>query len=342
MSTHDRRKALLIGVNNYESVTKLGLGKQLDVSMMDEVLKEHADGTSNFIVETCLDPSNKKIEEELDAFFKRPCDYGVLYFSGHGRRVQQKGYICGRDTKINENYGVSMEYLLEKINASTIKELTVILDCCHAGEFANTDKDNTAYLQEVSKLRKGISILAATNSNDVAIESKGKGVFTSLLYEALQGATADILGHITAVGIYAYAESVLNPWQQRPVLKTSVDEMTPLRICASKLQVATLLKLDKAPFFEQKEDRIPLSGMYLGEKNIVQKILAFPEASKGIPVATLLKEQERLTTLAHFESVGLLQCTNGVTFSQAIIDGSECWLSAYGAYIWERVRKGMI
>ena len=54
------------------------------------------------------------------------------------------------------------------------------------------------------------------------------GLFTSLLLEALKGGAADITGHITPGGIYAYIDKALGPWEQRPVFKTKCNSLYTL------------------------------------------------------------------------------------------------------------------
>ncbi len=321
MSMLEKKKALLIGNNNYQYVSVLK-GCQNDVTKMKEVLEIHGKGDPNFSVFAYSNLNNKTIQEEIIALLERKAMYALLYFSGHGRMVNEEGFICGVDTKLDSNYGVSMNWLSEQINSSKIPEVTVILDCCHAGEFGNTeDKQNKTIPIELTTLRKGVTILAATTSDDVAVEFGGKGIFTSLLYDGLKGGAADILGHVNPVGLYYCAESILNPWQQRPVFKTFVDQMTPLRYCIPTVDKKITRQLDDTAYFSSKDTEIKLSPSIFQGKD---------------------KERDKIMRLSYFEKSGLLECPDHKTLYQAILDGDSCRLSPYGKYVWELARKKII
>lgn len=55
-------------------------------------------------------------------------------------------------------------------------------------------------------ISEGVTILTASRSSETSMEVNGHGLFTSLLIEALIGGAADITGHVTPGGIYAYIE----------------------------------------------------------------------------------------------------------------------------------------
>ncbi len=321
MSMQDKRKALLIGNNNYFYVSKLK-GCEYDVTRMKEVLETHDKGDPNFSVFDYVNLNNETIEEEIIALLERKSTYALLYFSGHGRVVNGEGFICGVDTKIESNYGVSMNWLSEKINSSKIPEITIILDCCHAGEFGNSDDKNSKTIPiELTTLRKGVTILAATTSDDVAAEFGGKGIFTSLLYDGFKGAAADILGHVNPVGLFYCAESILNPWEQRPVFKSFVDQMTPIRYCIPAVKKRITRQLADVTYFEKKDTEIKLSpSIFRGED----------------------QERDKVLWLSYFEKSGLLECPDGKTLYQAILDGDSCRLSPYGKHVWELALKKMI
>ena len=72
-------------------------------------------------------------------------------------------------------------------------------------------------------LGEGLTILSACCSNECAEELNGRGTFTSLLVDALNGGAADVMGHVTPGGVYAYIDKALGPWDQRPVFRTNVN-----------------------------------------------------------------------------------------------------------------------
>lgn len=320
MSMAEKKRALLIGNNSYAHTKDLN-GCIKDTEKMEEVLTVHGKGDPNFRVLKVNDLSNQAIQKEVKRLLMRKALYVLLYFSGHGRLKNQEGYICGTDTQIESNYGVSMKWLSEQINKSKVPEVTVILDCCHAGAFSSENVNATNSQIELTTLRKGVTVLAATTSDDVATEHAGKGIFTSLLYDGLNGAAADILGHVNPVGLYYCAESILNPWEQRPVFKTFVDQMTPIRYCIPAVKKRITRQLADPTYFENKDTVIKLSpSIFRGED----------------------EERDKVMWLSYFEKSGLLECPNRKTLYQAILDGDSCWLSPYGKYAWELALKKMI
>ncbi len=312
----EKKKALLIGNNDYKYGSSLS-GCVNDVVIMSEVLKTHTKGDPNFSVMDFNNLKNEMIEKEVKNLLKRECAYALFYFSGHGRITDDGGFICGTDSEKDANRGVSMKWLVDEINKSEIKEVTIILDCCFAGEIGN----DPSQIKEFSTLRKGVTILAATTADDVAAEFGGKGVFTSLLYEGLNGAAADILGHVTPVGLYNCAETILNPWQQRPVFKSFVDQMTPLRYCLPVVRKRVIRMIGYPEFFPKKDTVINLSPEFL-QNDFVYR--------------------ENYLILTSFEKVGLLECPNRQTLIEATQNGGYCQLSPYGKYVWELVRQKRI
>ncbi len=60
-------------------------------------------------------------------------------------------------------------------------------------------------------------------------DSNGGVLFTGLVCSALDGGTADVLGKVTAPAVYSYVDEALGPWDQRPVFKSHVSKLIPLR-----------------------------------------------------------------------------------------------------------------
>jgi hypothetical protein len=316
MSMYEKRKALLIGVNNYDHVRHLR-GCENDVKMMKEVLLTHDKGDQNFSVVEELNASNESIQGAILSLLARKSTHALLYFSGHGQVNEMGGFICGKDTSKN-NPGVSMDWVTEAINNSSVPEVTVILDCCFAGEIANDYNENNVAF---TKLRKGVTILAATTEDDTATEFLGRGTFTSILYNGLKGSAKDILGHVTAVGLYNNAESILSPWQQRPVFKSFVEQVTPLRFCLPTVRKRILRSMMLEPYFITKNDVIELNKQMLDDAG---------DSHLG------LKE---IYVLSSFEKAGLIECPDRMPLIQAINENQKCQLSPFGKFVWDLFSK---
>lgn len=237
------RRALLVGINDYKWAPLRGCVN--DVKNMEGVLKEHHNKKENFHCITVTSDKCKvtkaKLMGSIQELFSREADMVLLYFSGHGFKNNLGGTLVTQDAVKNAE-GINVSDIITIANQSHhIKQVLIILDCCHSGHLGSIP----AIDQEKSILRKGISILTASLGSELAVEKKTEkqGLFTSILLEALQGGASNILGWVTAASIYDYVEKILGPWDQRPVFKAHISEMTPLRYCEPKIPDDILKKM---------------------------------------------------------------------------------------------------
>lgn len=254
------RRALLVGINDYEWAPLRGCIN--DVEAMESVLKEHHDQKQNFHCITLTSDKNKvtkaKFMGAIQELFSREADMALLYFSGHGHQNNLGGSLVTQDAVKNaEGINVS-DIVTIASQANHINQVIIILDCCHSGHFGSIPVIDP----EKALLRKGISILTASLGNELAVEKKSekRGLFTSILVEALQGGASNILGWVTAASVYDYVEKILGPWEQRPVFKAHISEMTPLRYCKPKIADDVLRKM--IDYFPTVDFKYPLDPSY--------------------------------------------------------------------------------
>ncbi len=315
------KKALIIGNDNYLNAPTLG-GCINDSVSIEDLLKHNEDGTGNFSTRRKNDLSNYQMKDEIESFLSRKSSYALIYFSGHGYINDKGGFLCGIDAR-KGHAGISMNWLSETINKCSIPEIAVILDCCHAGKMFDTeDKD-----VEFALIKHGVTVLAATTKNDTAAEFCGKGVFTSILVEGLSGAAKDILGNVSVAGLYACAEKMLSPFQQRPVFKSFVEQITTIRKCTPLISETDLRKIITSSFFPEIEAKITVNHHILNQENFQFDI-----------------SLETYLMLSAYEKAGLLECNQGKTLIQSTLDPNwgECSLSKYGKYIWRLVKNDQI
>lgn len=316
----EKRKALLIGNNDYKNVSRLN-GCINDITGIKRLLETHGKGDPNFSVRTLQDGSNKRMKDAIENLLneKRAPEVALLYYSGHGYVDEDGGYLCGIDASKGD-VGISMSWLGAIVNRSKIREITIILDCCHAGTMLEMSSEHG-----LTNIREGVTMLAATTSDDTATEFCAKGIFSSILIDGLGGAAADILGHVTAVGLYNNAESLLSPWDQTPVFKSSVSRLAPLRYCLPAVRKRVLRLLANQEFFPSKDSKLKLSRNLLEDNSMV--------GDSGLSMRMIL---------SGFDRAGLLAFEDRKAFLQAIFDGDECWLSPYGEHFWELVKNKRI
>jgi len=311
MSMYEKRKALLIGIDEYDHYKKLK-GCKNDVVRMTEVLQKHENGNPNFTVLPEINICNDDIRNKVEELLARDATTVLLYFAGHGQITQNGGFICGKDTS-KFDPGVSMDWLSDQINQSEIPEVVVILDCCYAGSFSSKKTKKGVF----TRLRKGVTILAATSENDTAGEFARKGTFTSILYDGLKGAAMDVLGHVTTTSLYTNAEFILSAWEQRPIFKSFVKQLTPLRFCLPREKKDILRKILVAPFFP-----LPKSIIQLNERMLIGETIG----EFG---------PDEIYALAAFEKAGLITCSDNLPLMIAMKQNGTCKLSPYGIHIRE-------
>ena len=248
------RKALIVGINDYASAPLKGCVN--DAQRMYNILSKHSDTSPNFSCKLLTSDNTRitkaKLSEEVKDLFSYDSDIALLYFSGHGYANDIGGFLVTQDAKKGD-IGIPLNEIVRRANNSDIREIIIILDCCHSGEVGNDDS------QKVS-LNKGISILASSLENQPSIERGNTGVFTSIICDALEGAAADILGNITVASIYNYADQLLSPWDQRPIFKTYVSKMISLRKCEPRIDLDILRNL--LQYFPNPNYQFPLAPSY--------------------------------------------------------------------------------
>lgn len=236
------RRALVIGIDAYPFGELHGCVE--DARRVAEVLSCHHDGSPNFDVKLVTtapgEPpiSRRRVRHDVEELFARAADVVLLYFAGHGTAGNLGGYLVTPDAATYGD-GVSLVDVLTLANASPADEAIVVLDSCHSGALGGLP----AIANDRVVLREGVSILTACRADEPALEVSDGGVFTSLLVAALEGGAADVVGRITVASVYAYVDESLGPWDQRPLFKTCVSRLVPLRQTPPAIDLATLREL---------------------------------------------------------------------------------------------------
>ncbi|KKF98410.1 caspase family protein [Methanosarcina mazei] len=321
------RKALVIGINDYK-----GKDENQDASLegcvndaiyIASILEKNEDGSPNFDVKLITNPPNTTdiptIRWLIEELFEASNDVALFYYAGHGLLKSTGGYIVTSDFR-QYNEGISMQEILELATNSEARSKIIILDCCHSGSFATSNLGNP----NVSNLCNELTVITASRHIESAAESdNGHGVFTSLLIDALQGGAADIRGHITAGSIYAYIDSALGAWAQRPIFKTNVSRFVPIRSINPKISLEKLRRITK--YFPKPENEFKLDPSYepTSEKAIAFKCAIFKD-------------------LQDFESEGLVKPVDEEHMYYAAMNSKSCKLTALGYHYWRLVKQNKL
>lgn len=323
-----QRKALIVGIDNYTNNKLTGCVN--DAQAIKAVLSKNEDGSPNFDVQFRRDLETRAALFELvKKCFSGDSDVALFYFSGHGFRDNEtnQGYLVTPDS-CEGNYGLALDELVTIANNSQCRNKVIILDCCYAGSAGES-----MLLGGNSVINEGVTILCASRSTEEAIEVNGHGVFTSLLEEALKGGAADITGHITPGGIYAFVDKALGPWDQRPIFKTNVTSFVSLRKVKPQVDEATLRKISN--FFEKPDNEYPLDPSY--------EFTNTEEATHEIKEP--YSDEENVKTfkaLQALESVGLVRPVEAEHMYFAAMNSKSCELTALGKHYWRLAKEGKI
>ena len=169
----------------------------------------------------------------------------------------------------------------------------MILDCCHSGIAGNVDNWK-------AELREGLTILTASTKDQQALEVNGRGIFTNLLIDALEGAAANILGSISPGSVYAHIDQSLGDWDQRPVFKTHVKKFIPLRKVTPAISLTNLQHITE--FFPRRDHEYQLSPEYEPERSESDKKKYPPPDPEKTKIFAILQKYNRLNLLVPLDA----------------------------------------
>ncbi|QHI36697.1 hypothetical protein IMCC3317_20620 [Kordia antarctica] len=315
------RRALLVGINDYKRSPLQGCIP--DAKRMHEVISKHENGDPNFDCKLWISKPDsqtiliKTLKSKINDLFNQEADVALLYFSGHGASTTLGTYLVTQDAeKFNE--GVSLSEVVSMANSSKATEVIIILDCCHSGDIGNFSELG----ERKVILREGVSLLTASRDTQYAMERDGFGVFTTIIYDALKGGAADILGKVNVARMYNYVDIMLDSWSQRPIFKSHVSKMIPLRNCTPKIPFETLRKLPN--YFSEDKKGIQLSKEYT----------ASADSKNGLI--------EVMSDLRKYHANGLLIPLETSSLDEAAEKGKACVLTPLGIYYKDLVIKNRI
>lgn len=257
------KRALLVGINKYDSVTSLN-GCVADANAMAEVLARNGDGSVNFECKLLTSPGSVPVTRaalrqhwrELFEDFRGDV---LFYFSGHGAPTEVGGYLVTQEGTPDDP-GLAMQDVVNMANTSAANTVLLILDCCFSGSTGNPASLQGGDLENKALLREGVTILTASRPAQVSMEVGGHGVFTNLVLGALRGGAANVRGHVSAASIYAYAEAALGAWNQRPLYKSHAAHLEPVRTCEPLAPDSLLREL--ATYFPDADYQYQLDMTY--------------------------------------------------------------------------------
>lgn len=322
------KKALVIGINEYPTHPLKGAVN--DAQSISKLLKVKGNDDKHFQVNFHSDIGTRGELMRLIVDFFNPeiaADIGLLYFSGHGYVNELGGFIVTPDHE-DYNEGIEMNTILGLANKSKIRNKVIVLDCCKSGVFGNQPE-----IGGITPIATGTTILTSSRKDEPSKEVNGHGVFTNLLIEGLKGGAADVRGHISPGGLYAYIDQALGAHEQRPVFKTNVTEFVELRSVIPQVHIGIIRKIIE--YFDEpsKEFQLDPSFEDTNTYDIEHKVVE-PFADKSN--VSIFKNLQKL------EGVGLVVPVDEEHMYYAAMNSKTCRLTALGHHYWRLVREGII
>lgn len=316
------KRALLVGIDSYDNISPLG-GCVNDVNALEPLLARNEDDSPNFDCQKRTSDvervERRSLLQAADALFAPGADVALFYFAGHGAGSNNDVILAVQDGDPND-VGVALSEILGKVQASSIREVVIMLDCCFSGGAGGVPQLG----DDVSALRPGVSLLTASRGDQTAAESlAGHGLFSTYLCGALEGGAADVLGKVTLAGVYAYLSESFGPWDQRPTFKASVDRLHDLRHCGPAVPLHELRRLPE--FFTDLDFEFPLDPSYEPDAN--------PKHPEHEAVFAIL---QRCRAAKLVEPVGM----DHMYF--AAMQNGACRLTPLGKHYWRMADQGRL
>lgn len=315
--------ALLVGIDGYPSSPLAGCVN--DAERVTELLARNHDNSPNFECRALVAPAGAVttvtrpvLRQAVEELFNRPVDVALFYFSGHGTVNNLGGYLVTQDAARYDE-GLSMAHVLATANNSPAKERIVILDCCHSGAMGQLP----AIDNDTAMLREGVSVLSACRESETSLETNGGGLFTTLVCDALSGGAADVCGKVTTAGIYTYVDEALGGWDQRPLFKTHIAKLVPLRNCTPAVDPKILRMLPQ--YFKTPKDHYVLDPSYEPTEEP--------------------RHEEHEMIFGHLQKLRAARLVDPVGEEHlyfAAINSKSCRLTALGVFYWHLANSGKI
>lgn len=229
----------------------------------------------------------------------------IIYFSGHGYEVQQgnqKNYYLmpfRYNVKRLDETAISGQEFAKCLAAIPAQKLVLILDCCHAGGFAETEAETIdldrqlikspmpVEAQQVLAQGAGRVILASSSAAEKSFAGKPYSAFTAALIEGFSGkGLSKPDGYVRWLDLFGYvraAVSMRTQARQNPMadINQNTDNFKLAFYAAGAMKV-------KAPLFEELElEMEPGSGTFTSaampvSQDLIQAGRDFFQAGRAI------------------------------------------------------------
>jgi hypothetical protein len=319
------KRAVLVGIDEYENENIGDLhGCVSDVKMLLPLLERNEDQTKNF---ECREYTaagqeyvgRRELLKVIDAALAPGAEIALFYFAGHGMAERNDAVLVSRDGAQGD-LGVPLSQILGAVQDSEVPEVMLILDCCFSGGAGGIPQLGSG----TAALKKGVSILTASRNDQKAAEL-GHGLFSTYLKAALQGGAADVRGHVTLAGVYAYLSESFGAFSQRPTFKANVEQWHVLRECAPSVKLEDLLQLSDV--FETEDHDLPLDPTFEPTAKVKKKNP---------------KNLATFAVLQRYRAARLVEPVGTPHLYYAAMESKSCRLTPLGKHYWKLAKQGLL
>ncbi len=335
------RRALLIGIDDYSTSPLVGSlgGCVADAVALEQALARNADGSKNWdttLVTSDAGPNaltRGAVRGVLAQLFASAKNYDLLFFfAGHGGQTLWGADLVTQDASEN-SYGVSMNDLIVLANDSPARSVTIILDCCFSGDTGNAPGLQAAgvaesYRLDRAVLRENVTVLAASRGTETSAEAGGHGAFTRILLDGLEGGATDHRGKVTALSLYSYVSPAFGAWEQRPVLKTYLNEPVVLRVGPPWLEPDLLRCLPH--HFPSADHRLQLTPLHEGDGRPLSS------SELGTP------QQQEFDYVARLRNANLVTTDGRRDHYWVAMENGYVYLTGLGQYFWRLAAQDLL
>ncbi|MDB9403844.1 SUMF1/EgtB/PvdO family nonheme iron enzyme [Microcystis sp. CS-574] len=258
----------------------------------------------------------------------------LIYFSGHGFRLINRigdgeAYLATSDSQPDGKNAISLDRELNPLlRRSSLSNLVVMLDCCHAGALLPENRELDRILLEPSLSafndKQDYFLITACRSEQVAWEDEEYSLFTAALLEGLSPQQADPkTGEISADRLFDFVSRELRGKGQEPI-RMGVGRSLILVKYGAQPQVKEVNPL----LDENGKLRCPYQGLlaftkkerdfFFGRKRVVEDI------------------KSKLDRLNFVPLIGV----SGSGKSSVVLAGLMPWLEELGWQILEPIKPG--
>jgi len=215
--SYNDSRALVIGINKYQSASPLGYAVNDAEEIKDILINElgfdsqnviyliDEGATKSNILKNYLSLTNENVTVD---------DRVLIFFAGHGHTKTglrgEVGYLVPYDADMNDmSTFIRWDELTRNAELIRAKHVLFIMDACYGGLAVNRDiqAGNSRFLKDMFQ-RFSRQVITAGKANQVVSDAGGPlpnhSVFTGHLIEGIRGKAANEHGVITASSLMAY------------------------------------------------------------------------------------------------------------------------------------------